>query len=763
MAGDNIQVQQVRDATDIVRLIGEQVTIKPKGKEYMGVCPFHNDKSPSMHVSPQKQIYKCFACGAGGDVFGFVMNYHKMTFVESLKYLAERANIKLENRFEKKGAESESGVARTKIYEANVQAVGFYRALLSHPEHGKIAREYIAKRKISAEMVEAFQLGYAPDRWDGMVMMIRSKGWNLAAFEAAGLIGAKNGGQGHFDKLRHRLIFPIIDVTGRPIAFGGRKIRAEDEPKYLNSPETPVFNKSQTLYGLHLAKKVVQETRTAVIVEGYTDVIACHQAGVKNVMATLGTALTLQHVKHLRHFCDRVILIYDGDEAGLKASDKAVSVFLEGELDVYIAVIPGGADPADLFEKPEGMEIWQKAIKDAKDSLSYQFERVKQKLQGAETITGRQKVAEEYLTKLVEMGVMGMSPVRKVLIEQRVGELLGLTPGDVDALLKRLAQSVRPKRQDPDDMAGGAGLVTGWSGGGGGGPVGGGNGGGTGGRGMGGGPVLGGGSGGGGGKPPGYAQVSNNAVAGSGAGVGGGVGAGGAGPAEELMEEMGDAYEPSAGELAEHNSAVGGVGDGVGGGLVAGSGEEMTVQGALARLPAHRRQMVVRAERLLIGTLLVQNELFHGQALSDGRMVDESIGAYDLTDGVHQKLYEQVYDRLAEGKGVSIQSMLTELASQEAHDLAGRLAQIEEETQQLSLGKAEKVRELFVDSAGVLVGFRLEYEKTSSQNGTGGGLGAKIKGDVGVASRKIAEAKEALAGNTTPKIRIARIGKQRFT
>ncbi len=704
MAGDNIQVQQVRDATDIIRLIGEQVTIKPKGKEYLGVCPFHNDKSPSMHVSPQKQIYKCFACGAGGDVFGFVMNYHKMTFVESLKYLAERANIKLESKFDRKGPENESGVSRTQIYEANALAVGFYRGLLNHPEHGKTAREYIAKRKISPEMVEAFQLGYASDRWDGMVMMIRSKGWSLPAFEAAGLVGARNTGQGHFDKLRHRIIFPIIDVTGRPIAFGGRKIRAEDEPKYLNSPETTVFNKSQTLYGLHLAKKVVQETRTAVIVEGYTDVIACHQAGVKNVMATLGTALTLQHVKHLRHFCDRVILIYDGDEAGLKASDKAVSVFLEGELDVYIAVIPGGADPADLFERADGMEVWNQAIKDAQDSLGYQFVRVFQKLKAAsDTITGRQKVTEEYLSKLVEMGVTKMMPMRRLLIAERVGQLIGMSKEDVDVLWKKLAEVARPKRVEADPVPG---------------------------------------------EGVGFAQVSNIPVPvrGGEPGMDGG---------DEGGYEPG--YQPSAGELAEHHSAVGGEGD------AAGVAEEMTVQAALARLPMHRRQMVVRAERLLIGTLLIQNELFHGQVLSDGRMVDESIGAYDLSDGMHQKLYEQIYDRLAEGKGVSIQSMLTELASQEAHILAGKLAQIEEETQQLSLGKAEKVRELFVDSAGVLVGFRLENEKTLQKKGIAGGNGDKIKGDVGAASRKIAEAKEAQAGALTQKIRIARIGKQRFT
>ncbi len=699
MAGGDIQVQQVRDATDIIRLVSEQLTLKPKGKEWVGLCPFHNDKSPSLNVSPTKQIYKCYACGAGGDVFGFVMNYHKMTFVESLKYLAERANIKLESKFNRKEAENTSGVSRTQIYEANAQAVGFYRALLNSEEHGKTAREYIAKRKISPEMVEAFQLGYGPDRWDGLVLMIKSKKWNLAAFEQAGLIGTKNNGVSHFDKLRHRIIFPIIDVTGRPIAFGGRKIRAEDEPKYLNSPETPVFNKSQTLYGLHLAKKPIQDGRTAVIVEGYTDVIACHQAGVRNVVATLGTALTLQHVKHLRHFCDRVILIYDGDAAGLNASDKAVSVFLEGELDVYIAVIPGGEDPADLFERPEGLDIWHKAIKDARDALSYQFERVKQKLHGADTITGRQKVAEEYLSKLVEMGVMTMSPMRKVMIEQRVGELLGLTPGDVDALLKRLAQAARPRPLAQAE------------------------------------PVP-------GGMPEGqgtsFTQVPNN------------------GPMVVPDIEEGVGFEePSAHELAEHSSASDRAIEKTG---------ELTVQEAWKLLPMHRQQALLKAERLMIGCLLAQNELFHGQVLSDGRMVDESIGAYDLVDGLNQKLYEMIYDQLAEGQAVGIGSMLTLLASQDAHMLAGRLTQIEDEVHKGSMDKPENVRALYMDVTTMLVAFRQEREKKSSGGFVPTGeTGPKITPDMGVASRKIAEARESMASAQAPKIRIARIGKQRFT
>ena len=322
MAVQEDQKIQVQQATDIVRLIGEQVSLRPKGKEFAGLCPFHDDKNPSMFVSPAKQIYKCFSCGAGGDVFTFVTQYHKMTFPEALSFLAERAGIRLEARGGRGGGEAKQG-ERGRISQANTLAVGFFRALYRHAEHGRSGREYVAKRGISPEMVEAFEIGYAPDRWDGLSMTIAQKNWDLGAFELAGLVKARERGgepasgeaSGHYDRLRHRLIFPIFDAIGRPIAFGGRKLREADEPKYLNSPETALFNKSATLYGLHLAKKPIIDSRTAVIVEGYTDVIACHQAGVRNVVATLGTALTAEHVRELRRYAEQVVLVFDGDAA----------------------------------------------------------------------------------------------------------------------------------------------------------------------------------------------------------------------------------------------------------------------------------------------------------------------------------------------------------------------------------------------------------------------------------------------------------------
>ncbi len=455
---------RVQQSTDVVRLIGEHVALRPRGKEFIGLCPFHDDKNPSMYVSPAKQIYKCFACGAGGDVFSFVIAYHKMTFPEALRYLADRAGIKIPERHrDGAGADAEQGPTdRQRMLQAHEQAAGFFRSVFQHAEHGKRVRDYVASRKISPPMIEAFQIGYAPDRWDGMGLMIASQKWDTPAFVMAGLVMPRNRDNGSrptaaevrpadcYDRFRHRLMFPICDAIGRVIAFGGRKLRPEDEPKYLNSPESPLFNKSATLYGLHLAKKAIIDSRTAVIVEGYTDVIACHQHGCRNVVSTLGTALTPQHVGELRRYCEKVVLIYDGDAAGIKAMDRAVEVFLNEGLDVALAVIPGDLDPGDLFELPDGLDRWQAVAASAKDALEYQFDRLKQQTDGADTLTGRQKLVEDYLRRLAQLGLgrpgqAGIGMVRRAMVMQKIAELLRIPEKAVSDLLHRLAPPSGPQ------------------------------------------------------------------------------------------------------------------------------------------------------------------------------------------------------------------------------------------------------------------------------------------------------------------------------
>ncbi len=444
---------QVQAATDIVRLIGEQVALRPKGREFVGLCPFHNDKNPSFSVSPAKQIYKCFSCGAGGDVFSFQMNYHKMSFPEALKHLAERAGIEI--RDDRDPAAAAAGRSdRERLNAANEQGLGYFRTMLKHPEHGRPARAYIEKRGISPEMVTEFQLGYACDRWEGLVDTARHKGWSLDGLLKAELVLPRKQGDGHFDFFRHRLIFPIFDALGRPIAFGGRKLREEDEPKYMNSRETAVFNKSRTFYGLHLAKKAIIDAHTAVIVEGYTDVIACHQAGFRNVVATLGTALTADHVAELRKFAEKVVCIFDADEAGEKAADRAVELFLTGDVDVAVAVLPHGPggskmDPGELFTLDDGAEIWQRCLAEARDALDYQFDRVRERLAAATTMTGRQRVSQEYLQRVAALGFARAGTIRRGLVIQRLADLLHLKAGQIEDLLQAATPRSRPVAHTP--------------------------------------------------------------------------------------------------------------------------------------------------------------------------------------------------------------------------------------------------------------------------------------------------------------------------
>lgn len=270
---------------------------------------------------------------------------------------------------------------------------------------------------------------------------------------------------GFYDRLRHRLIFPIADALGRPIAFGGRKLREEDEPKYLNSPEHVLFNKSRTLYGLHLAKKPIIDSRVAVIVEGYTDVIACHQRGERNVVATLGTALTREHVAELRRFAEKVVLVFDADAAGEKAADRAVELFLTGDLDVAIAHLPPGSndgktDPFDLIRRDDGVALWRAAIAGAQDALDYQLSRVSDRLRAAETVTGRQRVIEEYVARVGQLGLSRAGTIRRAFVLQRLSDLLKLPESQVQALLKqqeRPAAAPRvhaaPQAADPNESA----------------------------------------------------------------------------------------------------------------------------------------------------------------------------------------------------------------------------------------------------------------------------------------------------------------------
>lgn len=432
-ARENDDIARVLDATDIVRVVGEHVRLKARGREYVGLCPFHDDHTPSMCVVPSKQIFKCFVCGAGGDALGFLQRHRQMAFREALEHLAERARITL-TPWSSRGTpvEPDAVVDRAALARANALAGEFFRAILRHPEHGEAARGVIARRNISPEMVEQFGLGASPARWDGLLTTLTKKGLSTAPYTAAGLLKTRESDGSHYDSFRNRLMFPIHDSIGRVIAFGARKIDQADEPKYLNSSDSPLFEKSGTLYGLFQASRAIQTERTAVVVEGYTDVIACHQAGLRHVVATLGTALTPRHAAVLRRLCDKVVLLFDGDEAGQRASDRAVEVFFAESVDVKIGVLSGATDakdPDELLKRPEGPEagaaVLRRVFEGARDLLEYRFDRLRDRLRGAGLSAVEQAVRGE-VSRLVELGLSRVDPLRRQLIIKRLTGLTGL-------------------------------------------------------------------------------------------------------------------------------------------------------------------------------------------------------------------------------------------------------------------------------------------------------------------------------------------------
>ncbi|MFG0329532.1 MAG: DNA primase [Phycisphaerales bacterium] len=451
--------QRVLDAADIVQIVGECVSLKPKGREFVGLCPFHDDHSPSMFVAPHKQIFKCFSCGAGGNSIDFVMRYHRIEFREALQMLAERAGIELQPTRVSKDATSSSndaGVSGADIVEAHRVALRFYRTILAHESHGQTGREQFVSRGFGDDIIERFELGVAPDRWDGLATYLDAKNIPLRPYLAAGLVQARKSGDGHIDRFRNRLIFPIHDATGRPIAFGARKIDPDDEPKYLNSPEHPRFNKSATLYGLHLASRAIQRANEALLVEGYTDVIALHAAGVENAVATLGTSLTRDHARILKRLCDRVTLVFDGDAAGQKAADRAVEIFFQGGVDVRVAVLPGGQDPADLAASDAGVEQFRSIVSGAPDAIEYLYRAFSAQWRDASgSVSQRERLVESFAERLVDLGFRRMGPVRRALILDRLTRLLGVS---VQAIEKAFAGGGRrrPARESapaPDHAA----------------------------------------------------------------------------------------------------------------------------------------------------------------------------------------------------------------------------------------------------------------------------------------------------------------------
>ena len=346
------KVSEIKNTADIVEVISEVVLLKKTGKNHLGLCPFHSEKTPSFTVSPDKQIFYCFGCTTGGNVFSFLMKHHGISFPEAASILARRYGIDIPSQTMSPERKRRISV-RESLFAVNRKAGDFFHQELLSGTAGKQAMEYLEKRGISKETIERFKLGYAPEGWDNLINFFSKKRMSHDLVEKSGLIVSRKNKSGFYDRFRDRIIFPIFDLSMQVIGFGGR-IMDDSMPKYINSPETPIYNKSRSLYGLHLAKLKCRESESAYLVEGYFDLLALQQHGIQNSVATLGTSLTPEHIQILRGFvgkAGKVVLVFDSDDAGIKAVQRSIGIFMKAEVDARIIVLPTGYDPDSyLFE-----------------------------------------------------------------------------------------------------------------------------------------------------------------------------------------------------------------------------------------------------------------------------------------------------------------------------------------------------------------------------------------------------------------------------
>jgi DNA primase len=445
MAGmfDNSIVIEVQQANDIVDLISEHVSLKKKGREMVGLCPFHDDHRPSMNVNPVKQIFKCFACGAGGDVFKFVQMRENLTFPQAIERLAERAGIKLQKKQmpvrNSAGEKSEiPQVDPNRLAKANAWAARHFCRNLQDVKKGKFTRNYLAQRQISAESIKKWQLGLAVNSQDDLVNAAKAEKVPLKLLEQAGLTTAQNQ-----DKFVNRLMFTITDVTGRMLGFGGRTLD-ESGAKYINSPTTVLFDKSNCLYGLEQARHEIVSSGTAVVVEGYTDVIMAHQFGCNNVVATLGTSFTAGHGRILRRYAKKVVLVYDSDVAGLEAANRALDVCLSQRIDIRIASVTKGKDPCE-FILSAGKERFKQLVDEAVDVFQFKWDRLMDKFSSEDTLAGQRLAIEEYLQTIATGLQAGNVPALDLgLRVNQMSKIIGLDGKQINnELTRRLRRAER--------------------------------------------------------------------------------------------------------------------------------------------------------------------------------------------------------------------------------------------------------------------------------------------------------------------------------
>ena len=384
-------INQVKDRVDIAEVVGHHVSLTRAGQNLKGLCPFHQEKSPSFTVNSSKQIFHCFGCGAGGNVFTFLTRITGTSFPEVVRDLGRKVGIEIQ---ESAGQSGPLAAQTARVESLNQAVVGWFRQNLDDPKLGEEARTYLAGRGMTDATLERFVVGFAPNEWDGLSKALMKQGFTAAELAMAGLTVAREHASGSYDRFRGRVMFPITDLRKRVVGFGGR-ILGEGTPKYLNSPDTPLFKKGQTLYALDLAREAVARLKTVIVVEGYFDAVALHQAGLTHTVATLGTALTAEHIQVLRRFASKVVLLFDPDQAGVRAALRGLDLFVNSGLGVKVVTLPDGDDP-DTYVRKQGPEAFARLEEQAPSLLDFALEH---RLSTAEssTIEGRIRSVDDVL------------------------------------------------------------------------------------------------------------------------------------------------------------------------------------------------------------------------------------------------------------------------------------------------------------------------------------------------------------------------------
>ena len=450
-------IESIRERVDLVQLVSQTVTLKRKGNSLVGLCPFHQEKTPSFGVVPDKNIFHCFGCGEGGDCFAFVMKTRGMSFYEAIKDLGEQVGIDVEDK-QLTEAEKQRYKKRATLHDVCEAASRFYHSVLMTRPEGKPARDYLHGRGITEETIKAFQLGFAPARWDGVLEHLRREGYAPQLAAAAGLVRWRNESdpsQGCYDLFRGRVMVPILDKRGKVVAFGGRVLEAVagtsdavhgDAPKYVNSPETDIYRKSRVLYGLQQARRAVQDRDRLLVVEGYFDVIALHQAGFEEAVATCGTALTEDHCRMIRPLSRRVVALFDSDEAGLRAAERSMPLFVSADIDPYRIDIGEAKDPDD-FIQAKGPEAFAAVLENSEPLFELLLSRARARY--GSSPQGKQKTVESLAPLIRKYGAAAQAAV-----VTRVSGALGIREDIIAELVGRARSNV--PRPENSTVSGGA-------------------------------------------------------------------------------------------------------------------------------------------------------------------------------------------------------------------------------------------------------------------------------------------------------------------